>query len=180
MKKVLILNGSPRKNGNTAVLSEYLKNQLVESYQVEHLFLYDYIINPCTDCRACKHDDYTCVIDDGMQDLYRKLDEAEILVFGTPIYWYTPSGVTKMMIDRFRPYFANERLKGKKAIIILSAGSGAEDCNLSMEMFQRVFKTLEIEYIGTVISKSYDAGDAYHDKIALESIDSIVSFLNKE
>lgn len=173
MKKALILNGSPRKNGNTAVLSEYLKNHLVGNYRVEHLFLYDYIINPCTDCRECKHGDLNCVIDDGMQELYNNINESEILVFGTPIYWYTPSGVTKMMIDRFRPYFANKKLKGKKAIVILAAGSGVSDCNLSLEMFRRVFETLEIEFLGAITSESYDAGDAYNDKTALSAIEKL-------
>lgn len=173
MKKLLILNGSPRKKGNTAILSEYLKNYVDGKLSVEHLFLYDYIINPCTDCRACKEDDFTCVIDDGMQDLYRKLDNSDFIVFGTPIYWYGPTAVMKMMIDRFRPYFASKKLKGKKAALILPAGSGESDCNLTLEMFRRVFDTLGVEFIGAITSQAYDAGDSFNDKKALNEIENL-------
>ena len=47
MSKLLVLNGSPRKKGNSSILSEYLISNLSNDYQSEQLFLYDYPINPC-------------------------------------------------------------------------------------------------------------------------------------
>lgn len=177
MENFLILNGSPRKKGNSSILGDYLKNLLVGKVHTKHLFLYDYIINPCTDCRACKTDDLTCVIDDGMQELYQTIDKSDVLVFATPIYWYGPSAVMKMMIDRFRPYFVNRKLEGKRAILILPAGSGASDCDLTIEMFNRVFNTLGIELIGQITSKAYDAGDSFNDRSALLEIEKLVDQL---
>jgi len=174
MRNLLILNGSPRKKGNTAILSEYLIDHLSEDLQAEQLFLYDYNLNSCTDCRACKKGDLECIIDDGMIELYSKINEADILVFGTPIYWFGPSAQTKMLLDRFRPYYVNRKLEGKKAVLILPAGTGASDCDLTIEMFKRSFKALGVEYVDAVTSESYDAGDAYNDNSALHHIKKLV------
>ena len=43
------------------------------------------------------------------------MDEADIIIFGTPNYWYGPTAKMKLLIDRMRPYIANEKLNGKKA-----------------------------------------------------------------
>lgn len=175
MSKLLILNGSPRKKGNTSILADYLKTHMTGKVQVTNVFLYDYIVNPCTDCRACKEGDFTCVIDDEMHNLYREIDNTDILVFGTPIYWFGPTGVMKMVIDRFRPYFVSKKLSGKKAAIILPAGSGKPDCDLTTEMFKRICKTLEIDFVGAVTSEAYDVGDSFNDKNALAEIEKLTS-----
>ncbi|MFC2151130.1 flavodoxin family protein [Bacteroidota bacterium] len=178
MKKVLILNGSPRKKGNTAVLSEYLKNSVSNKINTEQLFLYDYALNPCTDCRACKINDLICILDDGMIELYEKIDKSNFIIIGTPIYWFGPSAQTKLLLDRFRPYFVNEKLAGKKAVLILPAGTGAVDCDLTIEMFKRAFKALGVDYLGEVTSKSYDIGDAYNDKNALQNIEKLAKLIS--
>ena len=177
MSKLLVLNGSPRKKGNSSILSEYLISNLSNDYQSEQLFLYDYPINPCMDCRACKIDELECILDDGMTEIYQKLDQADVLIFGSPIYWFGPTGQTKLLVDRFRPYFVNKKLKGKKAAIILPAGTGSADCDLTTEMFKRTFDALDIEFLGVVTSKSYDVGDAYNDKEALQNVELLAQKL---
>lgn len=158
--KAEILIGSPRKNGNTATMAKVLANELLsKSVDVNTTFLYDYEIKPCTDCRGCKKSDLVCVLKDDYALLSERLESANILVFGTPIYWYGPTAKIKLLIDRFRPYFTSKKLQGKKAVLLLPAG----DCDLTIEMFRRVFETLGIEYLGAVTSKSYDIGDAVKD-----------------
>ena len=51
------------------------------------LYLYDYQILPCLDCRRCKKDEFTCHLLDGMSEIYPRLEEADLIVFGTPVYW---------------------------------------------------------------------------------------------
>ena len=101
MKNLLVLNGSPRKKGNTSILSEYLLNHVSDKFKTEQLFLYDYTINPCIDCRACKVDNLDCILGDGMHEVYSKIDKADVIIIGTPIYWFGPSAQTKMLLDRF-------------------------------------------------------------------------------
>jgi len=163
MKKISAFIGSPRKKGNSAYLANELIVELISKFETEVIHLYSYAIEPCIDCRACKKGDYTCVLNDQMVDLYEKIDNSDILVFATPIYWFGPTAQTKLLIDRFRPYFVNKKLNGKKAALLLSAGSGAGDCDLTIQMFNRIFNALEIEFVGAVTSESYNIGDAEKD-----------------
>lgn len=169
--KAEILIGSPRKNGNTAAMAKILTDELMsKKIDVNISSLYDYDIKPCTDCRSCKSGDLTCVLKDDYSLLCRRIEDADILVIGTPIYWYGPTAKTKLLIDRFRPYFTSKKLEGKKAALLLPAGDGAVDCDLTIEMFRRVFETLGIEYLGVVTSKLYNIGDAEKDSNLKSSI----------
>lgn len=179
INKVEIFNGSPRKNGNTSALVNYLSSLLNnKDINTGTSFLYSYDIKPCTDCRACKKNSYECMVNDEMNTLYKKMEGAEVLVLGTPVYWYAPTAKMKLLIDRLRPYYVNKKLKGKKAVIIMVAGSGAPDCDLTIEMFKRIFNALEIDFIGTIITESYDIGDVEKDKIVFEEIKKIAELIN--
>ena len=178
MKKVLILNGSPRKKGNTSILAEYLVKFLIKDQDIKISYLYDFNIKPCADCRACKKGELICILKDGMEELYASIDDSDIMIIGTPIYWFGPTAQTKLLLDRFRPYYVNKKLKGKRAALILPAGSGASDCDLTIEMFKRSFEALGVEYLGAVTSESYDIGDAYNDKAALQNIEKLAKTIN--
>jgi len=160
--KAEILIGSPRKNGNTFFLTNYLEELLNKNSNVNSnlTFLYDYDINPCIDCRVCKKGKMKCTLKDDAHLLFEKIESADVIIFGTPIYWFGPTAKTKLFIDRLRPYYLNKKLKGKKGAIILSAGSGKSDCDLTIEMFKRIFATLEVEYLDAVTAEAYDIGDA--------------------
>lgn len=174
-EKILILNGSPRKKGNTSILAEHLVDFLPKDQTLENIHLYDINIKPCIDCRACKKGDLVCTLNDGMTELYGQIDESNILIIGTPIYWFGPTAQIKLLLDRFRPYYVNKKLKGKKLALILPAGSGVGDCDLTIEMFKRSSEALGLEYIGAVTSESYDAGDALKDITALKEIENLAA-----
>lgn len=174
MKKVEILIGSPRKKGNTSFLAHQLADQLIaDEFEVNYSYLGEMTINPCSDCRGCKRGELNCVVQDDFQKLYPKLEEADLIVFGTPIYWYTPSAQMKILLDRLRPYYGSQHLKGKKALSILAAGSGDRDCQLTMQMFNRMFDALGLENLGNVNSESFDIGDAAKDEKALNSVSQL-------
>jgi multimeric flavodoxin WrbA len=156
----------------SSLLAKYLGDAGVTS---SISFLYDYEIKPCADCRGCKKGELKCVLKDDMPALYAKLEEAGTIVVSTPIYWFGPSAKTKLFIDRLRPNYANKHLKGKKVAILLPTGTGAPDCNLTIEMFKRVCTALEIEFLGAVTLKAYDIGDAGHDKAVRNSINELVA-----
>jgi len=181
MKKVEIFIGSPRKHGNTAFLSTLLSEQLRENNLLvgSASFLYDYEINPCTDCRFCKKGELRCVIDDGGKVLSVKMEEADVMVFGTPIYWSGPTATMKLLIDRLRPYYASKRLQGKKAALILPAADGAADCDLTITMFKRIFKALGIEYIDALTVKAYDIGDIAKSDESMKTVEKLAQQIGK-
>lgn len=112
--KTLILTGSPRKKGHTAQLTEYLTERL--SGEVEILSLDNRTdIKPCRDCRYC----FThrgCSIQDAMQEIYRKLDEADRIVFAAPVYFYNIPGSMKAVLDRLQVYWASAIRKDKAPV----------------------------------------------------------------
>jgi len=166
---VLGLMGSPRKGGNTDILVDAVLGEAeARGHEVSKVSVYDAGIGPCVDCRGCKKDDLECVVEDGMQEVYPKLDEADVIVFGTPVYWSGPSGPMKQLVDRLRPYYGNKKLSGKKAVLVAPAGDGPSDADLLSEMFSRSFGLLGVECVGEALGKAYDKKEILEDKKAME------------
>lgn len=167
--KVLGLVGSPRKGGNTDIMVDaVLERAKADGHETEKVYLYEADIGPCIDCRGCSKDDLVCIVEDGMQKLYPKLESAGAIVFGTPVYWVGPTGTMKNLIDRFLPYYGNGRMRGKKAILVAPAGDGPSEGNLLTEMFRRSFEYLKIDFVGYALGKAYDKKEILKDNHAME------------
>jgi multimeric flavodoxin WrbA len=102
MVKVLILNGSPRKKGNTFFLIQELSKSIFDKgHEAEILHLNDYDIKPCQGCFWC-YKDYPlkCIQNDVMNGLYPSVLDSDAIVFASPIYWFNYSAQLKLFIDR--------------------------------------------------------------------------------
>lgn len=167
--RILSLIGTPRKGSNTDILIEkILEGSTPLGYSSEKLYLYDYEISPCIDCRYCKKGDYVCALDDGMQSIYPKLEEADVIIFGTPLYWYGPTGKMKLLVDRLRPYVANGKLKGKKAVIVTPSAEGPEACEPLVQMFRMSFDYLGVEFAGEILATAYEKGEVAQNQEELK------------
>jgi multimeric flavodoxin WrbA len=106
--KLLSLVGSPRKGRNTDTLADRVGWSFAEGGgEVEKLYVPDLDIHPCKGCYACMEGeglDSVCVQQDGMADLYRKLLEADALLWGTPVYMWSPTAQMKLFLDRLFPF----------------------------------------------------------------------------
>ena len=181
MTSILLLVGSPRKKGNTGIMADYIFNHpSLSSFQISKLFLYDYDIKPCVDCRGCKRGDMVCIVEDEMEKIYKKIDDTDILIIGSPIYWFGPTAITKLLLDRLRPYYANKKMRGKKGVLLLPAGSGEGDCDLTIEMFKRSFDALGVEFLGAVTAEAYDAGDVKNDTKIVPELNNLVNKINSK
>ena len=94
-----------------------------------------------------------------MKELYPRMVEADLLVFGTPIYWYGPTAKMKLLIDRMRPFIANKKLSGKKAVVISPSEEGAVACGPMLEMFKMSFMYIGVEYAGDLLVNAYEKGE---------------------
>ncbi len=160
--RILAVIGSPRKDGNTEILVDWmLKGAESKGHATEKLRLYDYELLPCLDCRGCKRTEfgYTCVLSDGMQEIYAKLERADLIIFGTPIYWYGPTAKMKLFIDRLRPYIANHKLAGRKGMVITPSEEGPECCGPLLQMFAMSFEYLGMVDAGSLLVQAYERGD---------------------
>ncbi|NYT01190.1 MAG: flavodoxin family protein [Methanosarcinales archaeon] len=164
--RVLALVGSPRVDGNTDMLvEELLQGARASNHDCQKLYLYHYDILPCLDCRRCKQGSFVCSLKDEMDELYPLLEAADLIVFGTPVYWYGPTGKMKLFIDRLRPFIASKRLKGKAGLLVSPSEEGAEGCRPLVEMFRSSLDYLEMEFAGSLLAKAYEKGEvaASHD-----------------
>ena len=132
-KKILILNGSPRKTGNTVALTAEFKKGAEEAGNVvTEFFLAGMNINGCKGCFCGgKNPDSPCVQKDDMDKIYPVYREADVIVLATPLYYWTISGQLKTAFDRL---FAvaecdpNYRNPKKESVLIMAAeGYGFEE-----------------------------------------------------
>ncbi len=167
--KILALMGSPRKQGNTDVLlDEFLKGSQSRGHKFDKMYLYDMQLTPCVDCRVCKSGELICKVKDDMQKLYPLIDKADLIVYATPLYWWGPTGPMKIVMDRIRPYVANKKIKGKKAVVIVPSGEEPTASRWLMGMFKDSFDYLNMQLVGSVLVKAYEKGEVKQDAAALK------------
>jgi multimeric flavodoxin WrbA len=102
MMKILGLNGSFRKNGNTEILlKQALMGAESEGASVEILRLTDYRIQPCRGCGLCLFRENVCQVqDDDVSFIFSKIDECDGMILGAPCYFLELTAVIKQLIDR--------------------------------------------------------------------------------
>jgi multimeric flavodoxin WrbA len=121
--KVFGVVGSPRKNGNTDILvEEVLRSAQEKGSTTKKVFLSDLDIQPCkANCSNFCISKGECSINDDMTSLYTDLYESDIIIIGTPIYWYGPTAQVKAFIDRWYAFSHSDyvwKMKGKKFVLI--------------------------------------------------------------
>ncbi|MCX5680512.1 MAG: flavodoxin family protein [Candidatus Omnitrophica bacterium] len=132
-KKILILSGSPKKDGNTAALVEWFadgaRSNHAEVEVVKTAFL-RYKSTGCVSCRICqKIEPYECAIDDDAKPVLARMTKADVIVMATPLYFFGPSAQLKCIADRIFSLYKWDNiagimkspLKGKTLILLASA-----------------------------------------------------------
>ena len=100
-KNIMILSSSPRRGGNSDTLcDEFMRGAIESGNQVEKIFLRDKNIHPCTGCSVCSRYKKPCPQKDDAAEVIEKMLAADVIVMGTPVYFYAMSAQMKMMIDR--------------------------------------------------------------------------------
>lgn len=159
--KTLIFNGSARKNGRTVEMINFMLEHLPG--EVESIRCYDLKISPCVDCRSCMKKP-GCAIKDEMQDIYKKIDSCQNVVFAAPVYFHSVPAPMKTMIDRLQPYWAAQvrqdkhLVSAKKSGVILAGGApGFENQFLPSRMLLNgVFGDLNASCQGVVAMDGAD------------------------
>ncbi|MDD5116538.1 MAG: flavodoxin family protein [Candidatus Omnitrophica bacterium] len=170
MNKVLILNGSPKKNGNTAKLVAWFSEEARAkgaSVRIIRAASLTFKANGCSSCRACqKSARYECVIDDDVKGVLKEMQKADVIVFATPLYFYGPSAQLKLIIDRmFSLYKWDNKtntftspMRGKTMGLILSA---YEDIGLKIveDSFKLIADYSEMKFKSLLVPDARESGD---------------------
>ena len=155
MKKILGIVGSPRKRGNTYyMVSRILDGAKKNGADTELIFLSEQIIKECDGCHTCWKGK-TCCKNDDMIALYSKIIASDIIIFGTPVYWYGPTAIMKVFIDRF-VYFNCEKnrkkIRNKAAVIAVPfEDSTYKTSDLLVQFFEKSFEYLEMNLVDKIL-----------------------------
>ncbi|MCU0604522.1 MAG: flavodoxin family protein [Desulfobacterales bacterium] len=175
-RKILVVIGSPRKNGNSASLARQVAAGARESgAKVETVFLQGMRIEPCTACDACRKKlKKDCIIKDDMRALYPRIKAADGIVIASPIYWFTVSAQTKLFMDRWYALGGDGGydLASKKFGVVLAyadADPFASGAVNALRTFQDAFHYLGAELVGTVYGSAWKAGEIRKNKDLMDA-----------
>lgn len=151
--KIVVLTGSPRKNGNSAYLAEqFIKGAQEAGHEI---FRFDCAFQKVEGCMACNHCgmDGPCILNDDFEIVRPHLVVADMVVFATPMYYFGVSAQLKKVIDRF--YAINGQIKGarkKSAFLMTYANSSSKDAEPMLVHYHTLVDYLGWEDTGTVVA----------------------------
>lgn len=145
---ILVLNGSPRRNGNTAAMVAAFSEGARESgHDVQIVDVCQKRIAGCMACEYCHtKGNGTCVQQDDMQEVSPLLEEAEMIVLASPIYYHSFTVQLQCAINRI--YALDKPKDLKKAALIMSSGSNHVYCGAIYEYQKSFLNYLRLEDMG--------------------------------
>ncbi|MEI7856054.1 MAG: flavodoxin family protein [Methanomicrobiales archaeon] len=170
--KVLGISGSMRKDGNTAALvNVILKRCHSAGITTEFVSLAGKKIHPCLGCEKCKEKKWCVIGNDDWDDIARKILDCDVLVIGSPTYYYDVCGHVKNFIDRTYSLYHDHKLAGRKGVAVaIHANKGASRTIQTLEGF---LSTHEFSSLGSVKGNGYHEGDVLADEDAVEKAEKI-------
>lgn len=181
--KTLIVNGSPRKNGDSMTLVNEMLKYLDGEVRIVNAY-YDNI-SPCVDCRYCWNNT-GCCINDGMQEIYRLLNEVDNVILASPLYFSELTGELLSFASRLQCFYVSRCIRkdinfklNKKygALIITGGGDGSPEP--AIRRANIIFRQINAESIGTVMSLKTDEIPAKEDNKALIEAHDLALRLNE-
>ena len=168
MKRVLVLQGSPKPKGHTARMAETFLQPFVQAgISVEFFDSYGEMLRPCMACGWCaSHEE--CAIHDSGDRLDRLLRECDLLVVASPVYNLSFPAPLKAVLDRFQRYFEARFSLGKKppiakhrpAVLLVTAGAPSSEGPAIMEkQLRQCFSVMNTILRETVVWPATDSGE---------------------
>ncbi len=130
-KNVVIISSSPRLNGNSDTLAkEFMRGASENGYEIKYYNLGQMNLGYCRGCYACANTG-ECFQNDGMNEISKSLIDADVILFATPVYFYTMSAQLKVLIDRLVPVYTE--IHADIYMIITAADNDRDILNLTIE-----------------------------------------------
>lgn len=165
-KKILVLTGSPREGGNSDLLASAFMNGAEQSgHSVERFDAGRKKIMGCRACGTCFKKGTACSFDDDFNSLAPLLQEADALIFVTPLYWFTFTAQLKAAIDKLESFIAGERPLPIKECMLLTCAATEKEGEFSglIASYQHIANYQQWQDKGFLtVSKISDKGDILH------------------
>jgi multimeric flavodoxin WrbA len=178
--RILAIHGSPRRQGNTStLLRRAIEGARQAGAEIDELVLRDLKVSPCLEIYGCKETG-RCVIDDDFQMVYDRLLTCDGLILASPIFFYTVSAHTKILMDRcqslwVKKYWIGKMPYGKRNVarkgLFISAGAtkGKKLFDGALLAVRYFFDTLDMELWRALLYRELDfEGDVLEHPAYLE------------
>jgi len=187
MKKAIVINASPRKNGNSSHISDYIIKRLEGKMEITYFNLREMDFTGCIDCGYCKRN-RGCVIKDDINGMYGVFDESDITITITPIYFDGTPAKLKAMIDRMQAIYNSKYVLNDSLIDRSRKRSGFAVCHAGAPAYKTQFEgnrnVLEFMYrsINTQLAEHINVPDTddsrvYENEKILSEIDRCIDRL---
>lgn len=126
----LILFGSPHINGKTNKILDKIIDLENEHINFKRINLLNKNIRHCIGCNECNKEDYKCIYNDDMVDIYKAIEASDLVILATPIYFNSVTSIMKVMIDRCQRFYnmkVNHQYEFKSKIGVLLATAGSKN-----------------------------------------------------
>lgn len=147
---ILLINGSPKPNGNVQRMLEKVAQDIGKDYEMIHLARLK--INPCLGCVKCA-DTNRCVQNDDMAPLYDKIVGADALVLGAPVYFGHPNAFTHTFLERLFPLRHVRMLTHEKPVAVMVVG-GHQAEKVAEDLSYRFKSYFECNVLGSIYFNS--------------------------
>jgi len=187
MKKIIIVDASPRKGGNSDVVTDKLCAE-IKNADVEVFKIREKTVNPCHGCDACKgRDKAGCVQKDDIGALISRIDESDAVVLNTPIYFGQVSAQAKMFIDRMycffdpgKPSMTNAYKSNRKTALICTCGDGSGAYDKYAEETVHCMDTIGVAESRSLVCGGINGlGECKEKPEYMKSIGEIADWLSK-
>ena len=152
--KIVLLEGSPNKNGSSNMLAEQFRKGAEEAgHSVQMIDAAHADIHPCIGCIHCGYEG-PCVQKDDVNEIRQKILDADMMVFVTPLYYYGMSAQLKILIDRFCAFNSSIQRKHMKSALLTVAWNSDDWTFDALEAhYHTLVKYLKLQDQGMVLGK---------------------------
>lgn len=163
-KHIILLTGSPRKNGNSSALAEaFFKTAEQNGHKLTRIDAAELDIKGCTACETCYQSGKACSFDDDFNKIAPAIEQADAVVLVTPLYWYTFPAKLKAIIDKFYAFYIGKRGVGHKECALMVCCEGeAEPMEGIRFSYKHTIDLLEWTSIGeALVPLVHEIGDIH-------------------
>lgn len=176
-KKIVLITGSPRPNGNSFALAEAFSRAAEKNgHTITRFDAAQLEIKGCTVCDSCYQSAKACSYDDDFNKAAPDIEAADAVVFATPLYWYTFPAKLKALIDKFYAFYMGKRgIGNKECALMVCCEDEAEQLEGIRFSYMHTIGLLEWRSVGEVLIPLVHEAGAIHQTDGLAQAEALAN-----
>ncbi|MDD3006509.1 MAG: flavodoxin family protein [Candidatus Pacebacteria bacterium] len=167
---IIAICGSPRKGNTEFVLRRFLIKAEEFGHKTDLILLREKKIGHCNSCFSC-NDEGSCNMRDDMAGIVERIMADDLIVFGSPNYFNNVTGLMKDFMDRLQPLRVEDKLAGKKAVVIMVGEEGDSKSSAAIATMTSAADILKMAKVGDLYLVAKKALDVENNPESVQKID---------